>query len=110
MLGFLKGLVSSDKIVNGGMSAMDKLLLTPEERLDYKLKFIAATMPMNRARRFITLTITGIWATHTWVALMLFLAESEKFVEFANYMTMNISAQFAIVVAFYYYNGKKKEI
>ena len=59
MINFIKGILSSDKIVAGGMSAMDKLVLTKEEQLDYKLKFITATMPMNRARRFMTMAITA---------------------------------------------------
>lgn len=109
MIGFLKGILSSSSIVEGGMAAMDKLILTDEERLDYKLKFIAATMPMNRARRAITLAITGMWVLHSTVALILFLNQSDQFVDFANYMTMNISAQFAIVVAFYFYSGKKSK-
>ena len=106
MLGFIKGLLSSGEIVKGGMSAMDKLVLTDEEKLDYKLRFIAASMPMNRARRFITIALTMTWAIHSYVALLLFLAESEKFQTFIPYMNSNITNPFMIAVAFYFWNGK----
>ena len=33
MFGFIKGLLSSDKIIEGGMSALDKMVLTKEERV-----------------------------------------------------------------------------
>ena len=109
MIGYLKGLLSSGEIIKGGMSALDKLVLTDEEKLDFKLKFAAATMPMNRARRAITIAVSTIWAVHMPIGTALLLSGNEKFGEFMQYTTTNISVPFGLVLAFYFYTGKSKK-
>lgn len=101
MFGFIKGLLSSGEIVKGGMKAMDMLVLTAEEKIQYNLKYLAATMPMNRARRFIAISITSMWLLHSAVALILFLIGSPNFADFMQHMLTNITVPFGIVVTFY---------
>ena len=106
MLGFLKGVLSSGKIIDGGMAALDKVVLTEEEKIEYKLQFVKATMPMNRARRAIAMMVAGIWSVHTVVATSLLLNESALFGEYYNYMTTNVSAPFLVIVGFYFWNER----
>jgi hypothetical protein len=90
MFGFMKGLLSSDKIIEGGMSALDKAILTKEEKLDFKLEFIKATLPMNRARRILAMLVGGVWAIHALTGLGLLLSRSDLFDKFLPYMLNNI--------------------
>ena len=108
MFSFIKGLLSSGDIVRGGMDALDKSFLTDEEKQDLKLEFIKATMPMNRARRFIAMIVSVVWAIHASVGTALLLTESALLSAFVSYMTTNISAPFIVIVGFYFWNEKLK--
>lgn len=106
MFGFFKELLSSDKIIEGGMSAMDKVILTKEEKLDFKFKFIQATMPMNRTRRFITLCVSPIWAFHAFLGTFLLLTANPMFSAYMAYMNTNITIPFSIIIGFYFWNER----
>ena len=106
MAGFWKSLLSSSDIIKGGMSALDKAVLTAEESKDLKIAFVKATMPMNRTRRLVTLFVVPIWATHAFLGTYLLLAESPLFVSYMSYMTTNITAPFALIVGFYFFNER----
>ncbi len=108
MFKFLKGLLSSGQIIDGGISALDKMVLTEEEKKDLKLKFITATMPMNRTRRTIALFVVPIWASHALLGTYLFLQESARFGDYLSYMNTNITLPFSLVVGFYYWNERIK--
>lgn len=108
MLGFIKGLLSSDNIIESGMSALDKVILTEEEKIEYKLQFVRATMPMNRARRFLAMVVSAVWVPHAILGSYLLLTESPLFVDFLSYMTINITAPFTVIVGFYFWNEKIK--
>ena len=85
-----------------------KVILTEEERQDIKLEFVKATMPMNRARRFLAMVVSGVWAIHALTGTVLILIESPLFATFLSYMTTNISAPFIVIVGFYFWNEKLK--
>jgi len=102
MWGFVKGLLSSDSIVENGMKAMDKMILTNEEKADLKLEFIKATMPMNRSRRFIAMAVTGVWVPHICLATGLFLYGYQEFEAFMEYMKAMILQPFNIILGFYF--------
>lgn len=106
MFGFIKGLLSSDKIIEGGMSALDKMVLTKEESLDYKMKFVQATMPMNRTRRVITLCVAPIWGFHACLGTYLLLMGSPMFSNYMAYMNTNITIPFSLIIGFYFWAGK----
>ena len=106
MFGFVKGLLSSDKIISGGMSALDKMVLTKEESLDFKLKFVQATMPMNRTRRIITLCVAPTWLVHAFLGTYLLLTGSTMFSNYMMYMNTNITIPFSLIIAFYFWAGK----
>lgn len=106
MFGFIKGLLSSEGIVKSGMAALDKMVFTEEEKGDMKMQFIKATMPMNRARRFLAMMVGSVWALHACIGTSLLLSESVMFATFLSYMTINITAPFLVIVGFYFYNEK----
>jgi hypothetical protein len=82
MIDFLKGLLSSDKIIDAGVSAGDKLIYTKEEKADdsskaddMRLKFVEASLPMERARRFMAITVTIAWVVNGGICMLAALVE-----------------------------------
>jgi hypothetical protein len=79
MLSFLKGLLSSDAIVKGGLNALDSVWHTEEEKAEnrlasdqLKLEFVKASAPMEVARRFIAVTVTLLWAVNGAMCIALY--------------------------------------
>jgi hypothetical protein len=69
MISFLKGLLSSEKIIEAGIAGADKIIFTKEEKSEaaaaadaLRLKFVEASLPMEVSRRLITITVTILWA------------------------------------------------
>ena len=58
MFSFLKGLLSTNSIIDAGIKGLDAVIFTDEERSTYMLKYLEATAPMARSRRFIAIVIT----------------------------------------------------
>lgn len=82
MINFLKGLFSSEQIVDDGVKAIDSLVYTDQEKADVDLKkralmiqFIQASLPMERARRFIAMIVTILWAINGALSSLLLLLE-----------------------------------
>lgn len=82
MIDFFKGLLSSDKIIDAGIHAGDKLIYTKEEKADdnskaddMRLKFVEASLPMERARRFMAITVTVAWVVNGAICMLAAMAE-----------------------------------
>lgn len=102
MIGFLKGLVSADKIVDAGIKAADAIVFTPEERAAFLLEYAKATAPMARARRWIALIVTLEWFICVNICLGLLLFESDQFLTVAEFVAKNVGLQFSVVMGFYF--------
>ena len=99
----IKGLLGSNTIIENGVKALDKIVLTEEEKLDLKLEFVKATMPMNRARRIIATVVTAVWASSMGVSTYLLLTESALASTYLQFAFTNISAPFTVIVGFYFW-------
>lgn len=106
MFGFVKGLLSSEKIIDSGISAIDKMALTEEEKKELQIKYVEISMPMNRTRRLITLFVLPIWAFHVGIGTALFLTEAANFSDFMAYMNTNITLPFSVIIGFYFFNER----
>ena len=103
MMGALKAMLSTPKIVQAGIDTADALAFTPEERAAFLLEYAKATAPMNLARRWIAFVITGLWAFCCLLALAFLLFEAdETFGRISVFMADNINTPFSIVMAFYF--------
>lgn len=103
MMGILKGMLSTPKIVQAGIDTADALAFTPEERAAFLLEYAKATAPMNLARRWIAFVITAMWAFCCLLALAFLLSDADDlFRKVSVFMVDNINTPFSIVMAFYF--------
>ena len=104
-------LFGSDKIVDAGISAADKIFFTNEEKADYRLKLLKAYEPFKLAQRLIALIVTAVYLfVHTIAATLFVLSvwfettlEAAKLLYGMNNETLG--TPWAIIVAWYFAGG-----
>lgn len=105
------GSKTSDKVLDGGMSALDKMFHTDEEKADGKremmklyIDYQKATAPQNVARRLIALIVTSVWATLVTTAGILHVSGNTD--EAAYLLKLlgdgGVSMAFMVVIGFYF--------
>lgn len=57
MLNLIAKIFGSAKVINAGISAVDKAIYSAEEKADYHLKFLAAYEPFKLAQRLLALLV-----------------------------------------------------
>ena len=102
-MGFFSSLLTNDGIVDGAKKGIDAAFLTDEERTQYFLKYIEASMPMNVARRFIAIVVTLVWALGFFLCVSLMLLESSLFKDMADFVTLYVAPTFGGMTAFYFW-------
>ena len=107
----LSKIFGSDKVVDGAMSAADKLFFTNEEKADYKIKLLKAYEPFKLAQRLIAGLVTSVYLfIHLIAAVMYvisFWLEKAKEVSEGLFTLNNdsLGTPFAIIVAWYFAGG-----
>ncbi len=108
MINWFKNLLSSEKIIDNASSGIDKIVLTAEEKTDYFLKFIEASMPMNIARRFIAIAVTLFWLLCGLLIIFLILFDAKKLPEIVEFANVYVMPPFTILVSFYFFKRLKQ--
>ena len=108
MINWLKGLLSSDKIVDSGIKAIDSAILTSEEKTEYFLKFIEASIPMNVARRFIAISVTVFWLLCGLLIIGLILTDADKLPDIVSFANVYVMPPFTVLVSFYFFKRLKQ--
>ena len=107
MLGFFKNLLSSDKIVENASKGIDAAFLTNEEKTQYFLKYLEASMPMNISRRIIAIATCFMWVV-CGIAIMTMVIldhpQTETVSEFARWYVV---PSFTVLVSFYFWRRVK---
>lgn len=108
MIGWVKSLLSSDKIIDSASKGIDAAFLTSEEKTEYFLKFIEASMPMNIARRFIAMAVTIFWLFCGFLVVALILLDSSKLKEIVEFASVYVMPPFTVLVSFYFFKRLKQ--
>jgi hypothetical protein len=104
-------LFGSEKIVDAGISAADKIFFTNEEKADYRLKLLKAYEPFKLAQRLIALLVTSVYLSIHIISASLFVLSIwfDKTLQAADMLyKMNeetLGTPFWIIVAWYFAGG-----
>ena len=100
---------NTETLVNSAVSGADKLFYTKEEKAEnavkmseWFLRYLEASQPQNLARRFIALTVVGLWAVLILMGIIVYkidLAYSEFVFSVLKDIVMN---PFLIIMGFYF--------
>lgn len=113
-MGLLSLFTSGSKAVDKGMSMLDKgldaMVFTDEEKsvtnqkvLDWKLKWIEATGPQSKARRFITYIIVSVWTYLVMLGIHLRLFGYKEQADYVFKMLNDVVHwPFITIIAFYF--------
>ena len=110
MIKVLKSIFTSPDSLKTVAAGIDKAWLTPEEQQDYFLKYLEATLPMNKSRRWIAISITFAWLAVLCVVVLLTIIGGVSGYQPAldtaatSYTLLQnvLSPIFGLVVAFYF--------
>ena len=108
MISFIKGLLSSDEIIKDISSGLDKTFLTDQERTVHFLKYLELTMPMNRARRFIAVSVAINWMLYLWLVAGLIMFDGPKLEEIVSFGNVYIMPVMTLVTGFYFWKRQTK--
>lgn len=119
---FTGGGKTAENVVDGVMSAGDKLFYTEEEKAEANKKgfelyieYMKASAPFNVARRYIAVGVTYLWITNvvmTAVLHLIGLTDDAKFL--LKILTDIVNYPFMLIMGFYFlkrldFGGKKKD-
>ena len=102
MFGFIKSLLSTDKIIESGIKGLDAIIFTDEEKSAYMLEYLKATAPMAVARRFIAIVITILWCIGILTCGTLLFFDSDKFTVMSAFMSETVNTPFSVIMGFYF--------
>jgi len=73
---------NTDKIVDGAVKGIDKLVFTNEEKAEYQakaadwfLRYLEASQPQNVSRRLIAVVVSAVWAFYSVLTAIVGLLE-----------------------------------
>lgn len=107
-MSFFSDLFRSDKIIDNASKGIDAVWLTGEEKTQYFLEYLKASMPMNLSRRFIAIIVTFMWALVGLVELVTIFLIPDKTAEVHSFATIYVMPSFTVLVSFYFWRRLKK--
>lgn len=102
MLNFFKGLFSAGDIAKTGAEMAEKAFFTEQEKSAFMLEYLKASAPMAISRRFIAITVAGLWALCVVVAGALLFTDRAAYSAWSGFMESNINTPFSVIMAFYF--------
>lgn len=102
-MGILSKLFSTPDIVETGTKAVDAVFLTDEERTEYFLKFVEASLPMNVSRRIIASGVTALWAISGIVAIVAILMRSPQIEPLIGFLNVYVMPPFTVLTSWYFW-------
>ena len=105
MLGFFSRLLGSDTVIEKGMTLLDDIYTSDEERAVAKMELVKAYAPFKVAQRWIAIIFTCNFVAMFWVAVALWYFERDiaGFMEILN--TFDMGIVMALIVSFYFAGG-----
>lgn len=102
-MSILGDLFSKDKIIDNAAKGIDAIFLTDEEKTQYFLEYLKASMPMNVSRRIIAAAVSFMWVIVGLVELCLILIGSDKIENIHSFATVYVMPSFTVLVSFYFW-------
>jgi len=101
---------AAEKVLDGVMSAADKLVFTDEERAEmaaktreWFLRYLEASKPQNVARRLIAIVVSGAWVACIAIALLARAMGAADYADYAMKMLSDVVlTPFSIIIGFYF--------
>lgn len=100
---------NTETLVNAGVSGLDKMFYTNEEKSEdlakmreWFLRYLEASQPQNLARRFIALVVVGLWATLVLAAVIVFQFDASYADYIFEVITDAVLTPFNIIIGFYF--------
>lgn len=109
MINLIKGIFSSNAIVENGSKALDALHFSAEEHADIRIKFAVATLPSNVSRRIIAVSVCFMWVVCGISSLGCIFFSHEKSVEIIQFSATYVAIPFGVIVSWYFWKGKKDD-
>lgn len=102
-MSIFSSLFSSDKIVDNASKAVDKLVFTGEEKAEFLIEAMKATLPMAIGRRIIAFGVTAMWMIiiFQW-SLAVWLGSELVAATLFNGLKEFITTPFSVIVGFYF--------
>jgi len=112
-VGWLSAIFGSNentgKLVDSAVAGLDKIVFTDEERAEgmakmreWYLRYLEATQPQNRARRFIAMLIVGLFVFLVVLATGVWMWRPDYSAFIFEVLTDTVATPFAIIIGFYY--------
>lgn len=104
----------SKEIISGTISGIDKMILTDEEKSDYKIKFLKHFEPYKLAQRVLAFAMAINFFLAFWVGVVLLLLESPLLPKYLELVALfELGYLMMLVMVWYFTAGtgifKKKE-
>jgi len=105
MFGALGKIFGSTKVVDAGISAIDALVFTDEEKSKAKLALLKGYEPFKIAQRYLALIFSGLFSLAFFAALILTLLEEPYDGVLAVVNAFSLGEVMLAIVAFYFLGG-----
>lgn len=109
-------LLGSDKVISGGIDAIDKAFLTKEEIADNWIRLLKAYEPFKIAQRLLALIISTVFLL-VWLMAAIMMVTSywyegmfELAISIADYNIKTLGTALTLIVGFYFASGAAEGI
>lgn len=102
-------LFGKDSVIEAGISGIDKVIFTEEEKSDVKLMFLKAYEPFKLAQRLIAMTVIPPYVL-AWFITFGIRAAGQDIAQLLELLTGDMGTIVAIIVTFYFGGGAAEGI
>jgi len=109
-MGIWSSIFGSDKIIDAGISGIDAMVFTDEEKSSAKMRFLKLYEPYKIAQRWLALVVSipyvGLW----FITGLIFIADifTDKELDTShimNFLNGDMGSAFILVLSFYFAGG-----
>jgi hypothetical protein len=103
-------LFGSDKIIDAGISGIDAMVFTDEEKSSAKMKFLKLYEPYKIAQRWLALVVTVPYVTLWFIVGLIYIADifmvkNLDTTKIMTYLNGDMGSAFILVLSFYFAGG-----
>ena len=100
-MGWLKSLFSMPSVIDAAIRTGDALVYTDEERKQFVLESAKVLGPQTLARRYLALSVAGLWVVFSLILAGLILADMTQVAAFSD-LYLRVCVLFGGVMTFYF--------
>ena len=116
-MGIVSKIFGSEKIIEGGLNGLDKIILTDEEKIDAKLSFLKLYEPFKLAQRLLAWLFSSVFLGVYLLAVTIWMmgAFTENLdragflmaiaLELAEWNTNTLGTAISLIIGFYFASG-----